>query len=90
MRSLGAVAMPVWIAGEPFSDLSRRCDEYGRALAAEHVKEGRLPDLTLLQADIDACKERLAFKRSLLQFTIFSVGLGVAGYAGFWLWKNKG
>ncbi len=83
MRGIGAVATPGWVAGEPYQEMSKRCRAYAAELAADRLISGKPSTLDQLQADEDACRDSLGFKRNLLQIVMLSAGLGIAGYVGF-------
>lgn len=88
MRSLGAATIPSWIAFEQYDSMSQRCRDYAQARIAERLTTGQISSLDQVQADEDACRESLGFKRNLLQFAVLSIGLGAAAYVGMRVWKG--
>jgi len=89
MRSLGTVAFPGAVSFESSSDVGRRCNEYAKAKALDDFKtSGKISTLDTLQTDIDTCSASLDRGRQIRQFLILTVGLSLAGYLGFLVWRN--
>lgn len=83
------IVMPGAATGETFKDIQKKCSDYAAAKAIDDFKaSGKISDLTTLQADIDACTSSLDRGRQIRQGMILVVGLGLAGYLGFVLWKR--
>jgi hypothetical protein len=90
MRALGAVAFPGARTGDTFKDIQTKCNEYAKQKALEDfAASGKISNLTTLQADIDACAAGLDRGRQIRQGMILTVGLGIAGYVGFWAWRQR-
>lgn len=87
--ALGAVAMPSAMLFESRSEISRRCEAYAREKAGDDLIAGKASSLTQLQADIDACADRLDVGRQLLQALVLTVGLVGAAYAGKQIWRKS-
>lgn len=89
MRYLGAVAMPSSETGDSFKDIQSRCQDYAKAKAIDDFKtSGKISDLTTLQDDIDACTAVMDRGRQVRQALVLTVGLSLAGYLGFVVWKR--
>ncbi len=90
MRALGAVAIPGAQTGDTFQTIQSKCNDYAKARAIEDfATSGKVSNLTTLQADIDACVSSMDRGRQIRQAMILTVGLGIAGFVGFWAWNHR-
>lgn len=90
MRPLGAVAFPGAQTGDTFKTIQTKCNEYAKQKALEDfAATGKISNLTTLQADIDECTAGMDRGRQIRQAMILTVGLGIAGYVGYWAWHQR-
>lgn len=90
MRALGAVPFPGAQTGDTFKTIQTKCNEYAKQKAIEDfATSGKISNLTTLQADIDECAAGMDRGRQIRQAMILVVGIGIAGYVGFWAWNHR-
>lgn len=89
-RAIGVIAIPGAQTGDTFQTIQSKCNEYAKQRAIEDfAASGKISNLTTLQADIDACTLSMDRGRQIRQAMILTVGLGIAGYVGFWAWQHR-
>jgi len=90
MRALGVIPIPGASTGDSFRDIQTKCQDYAKAKAIEYFKmSGKVSDLDSVQNDIDACTASMDHGRQVRQGMILFVGLGLAGWLGFMVWKQR-
>lgn len=90
VRALGVIPIPTSETGETTDTVQKKCDDYAKSKAIhEFVTAGKVSNLTTFQNDMDECTATLERRRHLRQALVLTVGLGVAGYLGFVLWKAR-
>lgn len=90
MRALGVIPIPTSETGETTETVQKKCEDYAKSKAIhEFATAGKISDLNSFQNDIDACTAILERRRHLRQALVMTVGLGITGYLGFLLWKQR-
>jgi hypothetical protein len=90
MRGVGAVAMPSGMTFGSFSEIQKQCNEYAKQRALDRLKSsGDVSALTEVQSDVDTCMNSLDRGRQIRQALFLAAGLGLAGYLGFTLYRQR-